>query len=622
MSAAVLTPSPLRSFDRDTNKRSARRSVSASRLGRASHADPDEMEEPVSGGIASANEEQPSAGAHPIAVRKQREREANLSRFNHWRSATKVPKPQDDHAGEFRDVSELPLARLTVQERGIVESDATALVDQLAKGALTAVEVTTAFAKAAVAAQDVTNCLTEVFIEEGLKRAQELDDHYRATGRVVGPLHGLPVSIKDHILLKGHDTSTGYTGWAYNTVAEKDATVVRILREAGAVFYVKTANPQTLLSLETNNNIYGTTYNPFNRDLAPGGSSGGESALIACHGSPMGVGTDIGGSIRIPAAWCGLYGLKGSVGRLPHAGLLGSHDGMDNIIGCVGPLARSARDLDLFCRVMSQADPWLMEHQVFEMPWRNPSEITLPRKLCIAVLWDDGVVAPHPPITQALRDAKAALEESGHEVIDWEPLDHWGHWELISKLYLLDGGAEYRQTLRDGNEHAVPQTEWILGHAKDREAYTIQETWQLNLEREKFRSRVLEHWNATAARTSSGRPVDAILCPVAPTLAPPHTTVRWWGYSSYWNLCDYPGVVFPVGKLGLRGGNLGLEEPHDPRNDIESFVQSQWDPHTYANAPISLQLVGRRLNEEKLLAMLHVLEQSLGRVEHKDDTSV
>lgn len=146
---------------------------------------------------------------HPVAVSKQRDREAHLARFQHWRSATKVPKPEDDHAGVYRDVSQLPLAGLTDDERGIVQSDATALVERLgecnislcnsadhcptANGALTAVTVTTAFAKAAVVAQDVTNCLTEVFIEEGLRRAEELDEYYRTTGKVVGPLHGLPV---------------------------------------------------------------------------------------------------------------------------------------------------------------------------------------------------------------------------------------------------------------------------------------------------------------------------------------------------------------------------------------------------------------------------------------------
>ena len=104
-----------------------------------------------------------------------------------------------------------------------------------------------AFCHVAAIAQDLTNCLTEILFDEALRRAAELDRHLDETGQVVGPLHGLPVSIKDHILVKGHDTAAGYTSWAYKTVAAKDAVVVDILRKAGAVIYVKTANPQTLL---------------------------------------------------------------------------------------------------------------------------------------------------------------------------------------------------------------------------------------------------------------------------------------------------------------------------------------------------------------------------------------
>jgi amidase len=147
----------------------------------------------------------------------------------------------------------------------------------------------------------------------------------------------------------------------------------------------------------------------------------------------MGVGTDIGGSIRIPAAHCGLYGLKGSVARLPHSGLLGSHDGMDAIVGCVGPLATSARDLELFCRVMLDTKPWLDEASLLEMPWKGAvaSGHGLPEKLSIAILFDDGVVAPHPPITKALNRYKDALVRAGHDVIEWKAMDHQNGWDLI-----------------------------------------------------------------------------------------------------------------------------------------------------------------------------------------------
>ena len=136
---------------------------------------------------------------------------------------------------------------------------------------------------------------------------------------------------------------------------------------------------------------------------------------------------------RIPAGYMGLYGLKGSVGRLPHAGLMGSHDGMDAIIGALGPLATSARDLALFCQVMSQYEPWLIEPPLIEIPWKQ--EIVdgagLPTKLSIAILWDDGVVTPHPPILDALKRTRDALVAAGHDVISWDPIEHQEAWDLI-----------------------------------------------------------------------------------------------------------------------------------------------------------------------------------------------
>ncbi|OCH89556.1 amidase [Obba rivulosa] len=552
----------------------------------------------------------PQANWQEISERKTKLRQSLLDRWPEWKLNHTVP----DYV---TDVSALPTSQLTPREYEIVHLDATSLVHCLRNRRYTAVEVLKAFCHVATIAQGLTNCLTEIMFDDGLKRAAELDTHLEETGEVVGPLHGLPVSVKDHIMVKNYDTATGYIAWAFNTVATKDAVVVDILRKAGAVLYVKTANPQTLLSLETNNNIFGRTHNPFNRALTPGGSSGGESALIAVHGSPLGIGTDIGGSIRIPAAHMGLYGLKGSVARMPHAGLMGSHDGMDAIIGALGPITTSARDLSLFCRVMLQYEPWLVEPQLLEIPWKQSvvDGEGIPDKLSIAILWDDGVVAPHPPILDALKRTRHALLAAGHEVISWLPVDHQKAWDIITKLYFLDGGAEYREILK--NDPAVPQSNWILSQVPNNgKPFTAAEIFQLNLARDAFRCKIAAHWNGTSLRTTTGRHVDAVLCPVAPTLAPPHDTTQWWGYTSYWNLLDFPAAVFPVGRFKAQGYtplDVSAEYtiPGRTRNAVEDFVQAQWNPVMYDNAPISLQLVGRRLNEEKVLGILRLVEHAL-----------
>lgn len=159
------------------------------------------------------------------------------------------------------------------------------------------------------------NCLTEIFVERALARAAELDDALKKTGKVVGPLHGLPISLKDQICIKGLETTMGYVSWI-GKYAEKNAVLVDILEECGAVPFVRTNVPQTLMVSrtysvskpvtliriqwpETFNNIFGRTTNPYNRSLTSGGSSGGEGALVALKGSPLGVGSDIGGYVSL-----------------------------------------------------------------------------------------------------------------------------------------------------------------------------------------------------------------------------------------------------------------------------------------------------------------------------------
>lgn len=160
----------------------------------------------------------------------------------------------------------------------------------------------------------------------------------------------------------------------------------------------------------------------------------------------------------------------------------------------------------------------------------------------------------------------------------------------------------------------VPQTAWMLAQAPPAPA-DVAALFRLNLAREAFRAKILAHWAATRAQTATGRPVDAVLSPVAPTLAPPHDATRWWGYTSYWNLMDYPAAVFPVGRLRAEEYFAASDGDGAPsgraRNPTEEIVQAQWDPETYDNASIGLQLIGRRLNEEKLLGMLCKVEDAI-----------
>jgi len=194
---------------------------------------------------------------------------------------------------------------------------------------------------------------------------------------------------------------------------------------------------------------------------------------------------------------------------------------------------------------------------------------------------------------------------------------------LISKLYFLDGGEEYQEVFMKSGEPRVPQTEWIMSHVPNGGLpYTVRETFQRNKEREIFRSNLAKLWNDTQTVTETGRPVDAIISPVAPTLAPRHDATRWWGYTSYWNLADYPGVVFPTGRYDDQSNasngfasTSGQTNGASRRSEMAQFVANEWDAATYQGVPVSLQLIGRRLNEEHLLAMLNVVERAMGNQE-------
>lgn len=202
------------------------------------------------------------------------------------------------------------------------------------------------------------------------------------------------------------------------------------------------------------------TVNPYNTSLTAGGSSGGEGALVGLRGSVLGIGSDIGGSIRSPAANCGVFGFKPTAGRLPLTGWAPLLSAAEHIVPTNGPLSTSLKGLELFMRVSLNGNgdgdgngndgvgagsgkPWLREPNLVAMPWRDPASYFAAdareggerRKLKVAVMWDDGVVKPHPPIAKALKDVVEKLKASENiEVVDWKPWRHDWAWEIIVRL--------------------------------------------------------------------------------------------------------------------------------------------------------------------------------------------
>ena len=302
---------------------------------------------------------------------------------------------------------------LSQEELQITALGASDLAKNIRTGVYSSYQVTKAFCHRAAVAQQLVNCLTEIFFDEALEQARQLDESYKSTGKPLGPLHGVPVSVKDHYNVRGHYTTAGYISYAGLPRKDTDAHIVEILRNAGAVLYAKTNNPQCMMVLETVSNIYGRTLNPWNTKLGAGGSSGGEGALLALRGSPLGVGSDIGGSIRVPASFNGLYGFKPSGKRVPTSGWECTMTGAESITAVAGPLGHNVDDLDLFFKIVSDAQPWLKE-PLHYMPWRSQPS-TLGDKLSIGVMMWDEVVLPHPYITRVISEVAQKLKAAGHD---------------------------------------------------------------------------------------------------------------------------------------------------------------------------------------------------------------
>ncbi|TRX88859.1 hypothetical protein FHL15_010202 [Xylaria flabelliformis] len=531
-----------------------------------------------------------------VAADRQRHRDATIASLN--------PPLRDLPADIPLDTTRVPESMLTAEELEITSQNVEDLIPKLASGHWSAETVIQAFMRRAGLAQRLTNCVTELLLK-AVKRAAELDKYLANTGKTVGPLHGIPISIKEHIGLKGCDLNAGFVGWV-GRVAEADSLILQILWDAGAVFYVRTTQPQTLMHLETSSNLYGTTVNPHNTTLTAGGSSGGEGALIGSRGSILGIGTDIGGSIRSPAANNGIFGFKPTAPRLPVSGWSATMAGSEAILGTIGPLSTSLEGISLFVRTVLSARPWLREPSLVAIPWREEER---GRKLRVGVIWDDGVVRPHPPITAALSRVVEKLKESGEvEVVDWECWKHDLAWEIIAKLYFCDGGAEEKAAIASSGEPWMPLSKWILLDNPHVREHTIPTLWQAQQERDLYRTSYAALWNA--------RDVDVILCPAGPGVAPKLETSRYWGYTSQWNLLNYPAISFPIGsKVG--GEYKAYEYPtnYEPLSESDRYNYALWREHGvegYVGAPVSLQLVGRIYEDEKLLRDLNTLLDAAG----------
>ncbi|KAH7074521.1 amidase signature domain-containing protein [Paraphoma chrysanthemicola] len=529
-----------------------------------------------------------------IAKEAQHHRDKSIARLDHA-----VPPVPSTLPKAVMTIPEQLLDEPTLAISSLLPQD---LVASLANGRLSATDVSTAFLQRAALAQGLTNCLTELLYEQALQRAKELDEYFEKYKRPVGPLHGLPISVKEHIGFEGLRCTTGYVSH-WDVISKENAHIVQVLHEAGAVFHCRTTVPQTMMHLETDSNLYGVTVNPYNRNLTSGGSSGGEGALIALRGSCLGIGSDVGGSIRSPAANCGVYGLKPTAFRLPTDGWGYMMAGADSVETVLGPLSTSLYGLKMFMKVIIDAEPWLTEPALIPMPWRTYA-VPEDRPLRIGVLWHDGIVRPHPPITRALTILTDKLKSLDIEVVEFPQHLHDEAWAILSSLYYPDGGEADAEDIAKSGEPWLPLSEWIIKDNPCVKKLSVGELAYWYEEREAYRKEYALHWNKYG--------VDALLCPVGPSVAPKHNTAKYWSYTSQWNLLDYPGVVFPVCKVDKEVDKWD----HDGKalSGLDEDNRKLWDPEEFHGAPVGLQLVGRRFDDERVLGILEHIQDEIGNL--------
>lgn len=492
------------------------------------------------------------------AKREERERAIKA-----WR----LSLPQD--AKEAKLVKNVPITSgiLTGTEISITESAPTIILKNIAEQTWTAEQVLRAFISRTVISHYLTNPLTEIFFQRGLDRAQELDYIQSTTGKLVGPLHGLPISLKDTLHIAGLESTMGYAAWIGNIQPEDD-TLVKILREAGATFYCKTNVPQTLMSGECVNFVFGRTSTPWNTDLSAGGSSGGEGSLISLGGSPLGVGSDIAGSIRTPANFNGIYGLCPSQGRLPaHRASEGSGDSF--IRGVYGPLARGVDGLELYMRTILGMRPWERDHEVLRIPWREEEYqegLGNRHKLCFAFMPHDSIVTPNPPILRCMAELRQKIEQAGHQVIDLEPFNGAELGAPMVKILGATGGKEVHDVLAQSEEPLIKEVEL----ASPESALSAWELKKAGVELGIVRQKYLETIVNTASGTQSGLPIDGIIMPSGGHVAPPHGTMEYYTYEAISNILDWTCATIPVGfvdpVLDAKPESFQAKSGYDQRN--------------------------------------------------------
>jgi Asp-tRNA(Asn)/Glu-tRNA(Gln) amidotransferase A subunit family amidase len=422
------------------------------------------------------------------------------------------------------------------------------------------------------------NAFVQVDAEGARRQARAAEDAV-ARGEKLGPLHGVPLSIKSSIEVESLRCEAG-TKLRAGFVARQDAPLVSRLRKAGAIILGTTNAPELLMAWETDNLLYGRTNNPWDLSRTPGGSSGGEAAAIAAGCSAGGVGSDGGGSIRVPAHFSGICGLKPTPGRIPATGHFPTSVGPFALLGVVGPMARTIEDLKVLFEVMQGPDDGDPSSVPVPVRWLQREDL---KKLRIGYFEDDGRTPVTVETRAALRTAAEALTRAGFRVEPFRPEGLEPARRLWWQLFGIAGGM-LLGPMTSGREADLSPvlkqfSSWVAAEPTHT-GQTLLDTW---IKRDVIRMEIFFQM----------REYPILLCPVAAIPAFRHGERSWnidgriveyldaWSYTEWFNLLGTPAAAVPFGR-----SKEGL--------------------------PIGVQIVARPWEEELVLAVAAELETQRG----------
>ncbi|WQF80938.1 Putative amidase signature domain-containing protein [Colletotrichum destructivum] len=510
------------------------------------------------------------------------------------------------HEGRLIALNALGKSALLTEKELDISGNYTAreLLDKIHGGELSSEEVTLAFCKRAAVAQQLTSCLTEIFFDQGIARARQLDQHMIATGKPVGPLHGLPISLKDSFVIEGHHATVGYVEFLKRPPPTANSAMVDLLLDAGAVFFCKTNIPQTLMTADSENNIFGRTLNPHKTSLTAGGSTGGEGALISFRGSVLGIGTDIAGSIRIPSLCCGIYGFKPTADRIPFGGQSNFPFPVIRLPGVTpvaGPMANSVDDLTLLMETTLARRPWDYDTSSVDTPWRNLDDRV--KTLTIGLLPEDPNYPLHPPVRRALNDAVLALEAAGHNVVhlpsDPSRSASVGGGLGFSYFGMTSSGLDaLANTIGEPLVPSVKRNVHPFNDDKPPISPELDTAHQLS-EFLRLRAGYADSWRKTWRDNN----LDVVVGPGAISTAVPHDSYGAPVYTLMWNVLEYPAGIIPYGVASK-------DKDSHYQKAITPF-DADYDPEASDEAPCAIQVVAPRFRDEECLQAMRIIDRDI-----------